>query len=83
MIRNDNAVNGAGRGDRNIIDDAIDRVSQKFEAGDERNVQIAVCKLCAKGDGMIERNWTWPTVNKWTGVEIFDAADARGFQREM
>jgi len=78
----DDAVDRSGGRNRNIIDDPVDRVAKEFETRDERDIEITVRKLCAKGGGMIERNRTWPAVNERTGVEIFDAADAERFQRE-
>jgi hypothetical protein len=40
-MRDDYAVNRSVRGNRNVINDPVDRVAQKFETGDKRNIKFA------------------------------------------
>jgi len=79
-MRNDNAVNRSGGGNGNVIDDSVNWIAQKFEAGDERNIEIAARELRAKRSRMIERDLTRPAADERAGVKIFDAPDAWGFQ---
>ena len=46
-MRDDHAVNRASARDRNAIDDAIDRIAEKFETGNERNIEIGRAQLGA------------------------------------
>jgi len=80
LMRNDNAVNGPSRRNGNIIDDSIDRVAQKFETGNKSNIELTTCKPLAERRWMIEIHLTSPPANERAGIEIFDAADAKGFQ---
>jgi hypothetical protein len=47
-MRDDYAVNRSVRGNGKIITDPVDRVSQKFETGDKRNIKFASGKLIAE-----------------------------------
>ena len=76
----DHAVNGAVRRDRNIIDNPVNRVAQKFQTGDKGNIQLTACKPLTERRWMIEIHLSRPPANKRAGVEIFDATDATGFQ---
>jgi hypothetical protein len=40
-MRDDYAVNRSVRGNRNVINNPVDRVTQKFETGDKRNIKFA------------------------------------------
>jgi len=77
---NDHAVNRAYGRDRNIINNPVDRVAQKFETGNKSNIELTARKPLAKRRWMIEIHLTRPPANERAGVEIFDAADAKGFQ---
>jgi len=37
----DYAVNRSARGNGNVINDPVDRVTQKFKTGDKRNIKFA------------------------------------------
>jgi len=86
-MRNDNAVNGPSRRNGNIIDDSIDRVAQKFETGNKSNIDLAARKPLAERRWMIEIHLASPPSDEASppsderaGIEIFDAADAKGLQ---
>ena len=79
-MRNDDAVNGTVGRNGNIIDDPVNRVAQKFDTGDESDIELTLRKAFAKHRWMIEMHLTRPPTNEWAGVEIFDAADAERFQ---
>ena len=81
-MRDDNAVNRPSRRDRNIINDSISRVAQKFKTGDKGKIEFASGKFIAECRWMIEVYVARPSSNEWTGVEIFDAADPCRFQSE-
>jgi hypothetical protein len=68
--------------DRDVVDDPIDRIAQEFEARDEGKTDITTRELRAQRRRLIERNLSRPTANQRPSVEIFDAADAQGFQSE-
>ena len=55
----------------------INRVAQKFETGNERDIEFARGQFAAERRGMIEIDRPRPAVNQRPGVEIFDAADAQ------
>src|SRR5215470_16828855 len=76
-MRDDHAVNRAVRCNGNTINDSINRVAQKFEAGDKRNIALAVRESFAKRRWMIERHRAWPSSNERKGIKVFDAADAK------
>jgi hypothetical protein len=63
------------RADRDAIDQGVNGVPQKFETGDERDVEGASRKFVTKNAGMIEHNFARPAVDERTRVEIFDATD--------
>jgi hypothetical protein len=81
-IRDDNAVNWSSRRDRNIVHDSISGVAQKLETGNKSKIEFVSGKFTAKRRWMIEVHLVFPSSNERTGVEIFDAADAWGFQNE-
>ena len=81
-VRDNDTVNWAVRGNGNFVNNPVNGVTQKFEAGDERNVEFAGGKFIAERRWMIEVNVACPSSNEWTGVEIFDAADPCRFQSE-
>jgi len=74
-MRDDHAVNRAGRRNGNVIHDSVNRVAYKFETGDEGNIELTICKPLAERRWMIEMHLSAPPSNKRTGVEIFDAPD--------
>ena len=76
LMCNNNAVNRSGGGNGNVIDDSVNWIAQKFEAGDERDIEIAARKSRAKRSRMIERDLTRPAADERAGVKIFDATDA-------
>jgi hypothetical protein len=80
LMRNDNAVNGPSRRNGNIINDSIDRVAQKFETGNKSNIELAARKPLTERRWMIEIDLPSPPLDERAGIEIFDAADAKGFQ---
>ena len=81
-VRDDNAVNWSNRRNRNIVDDSISGVAQKLETGNKGKIEFASGKFTAERGWMIEVHLVFPSSNERTGVEIFDAADAWGFQNE-
>jgi len=81
-MRDDNAVNLPSRRDRNIINDSISRIAQKFETGNKGKIEFTSGKFIAERRWMIEVHVAFPSPNEWSGVEIFDAADAWRFQSE-
>jgi hypothetical protein len=81
-MRDDNAVNWSNRRDRNIVRDSISGVAQKLETGNKGKIEFASGKFTAQRRWMIEVHLVFPSSNERTGVEIFDAADAWGFQNE-
>ena len=76
-MREEDAVDRAIGGDRELIDDRVDRVAQKFETGNKRDIEFARGKLPAKRRRMIEMHRATPAVDERPGVEIFDATDAK------
>ena len=81
-MRDDNAVNWSSRRNRNIVHDSISGVAQKLETGNKGKIEFASGKFTAERRWMIEVHFVFPSSNERTGVEIFDAADAWGFQNE-
>ena len=79
-MRDDNAVNRSGGGNRYIIDDSINWVAQKFETRDKSNIDLTARKPLAERRWMTENHLASPPSDERTGVEVFDAADAKGFQ---
>jgi len=47
-MRDDYAVNRSARGNGNVINDPVDRVTQKFETGDKRNIKFASGEFIAE-----------------------------------
>jgi len=82
-MRDDNAVNRSGGGNRYIIDDSINWVAQKFETGNKGNVEAAARKSFAEHRWMIEVDGAGPSSNQWTSIEVFDATDAERFQSRL
>ena len=77
-MRDNDTVNRSVGGNGNVINDPVNRVTQKFEAGDERNIEFAGCKFIAERRRMIEIHLAFPAVDERAGVEIFYATDAEG-----
>src|SRR5205085_11573636 len=67
----------AVRRNGNAIDDPVNRITQKFETGNERDVQFAARELRAKRRGVIEHDDAGPSMNQGTRVEIFNAANTK------
>jgi hypothetical protein len=82
-VRDNDTVNRSVRGNANVINDPVNRVTQKFEAGDERNIEFPGRKFIAERRWMIEVHIAFPTADKRAGVEIFYATYAEGVQCEM
>ena len=76
------AVNRSGRRNRNIIHDPVDWIAQKFETGSKGDIKLASGKFIAQRRWVVEIHIAWPPSNQRLRVEIFDAADAKRFQRE-
>jgi hypothetical protein len=81
-MRNDDAINRSVGRNRNIINDPVDRVPQKFKAGDKRNIEFFRGESVAEGRRIIKVQFGLPAVDEWTRIEIFYATNAEGFQRE-
>jgi hypothetical protein len=81
-MRDNHAVNRSGRRNRNIIHDLVDWVAQKFETGSKGYIKLAPGQFIAQGRWVVEIHIAWPPSNQRLRVEIFDAADAKGFQIE-
>ena len=81
-MRDYHAVNRSGRRNRNIIHNLVEWVAQKFETGSKGNIKLAPGKFIAQRRWMVEIDIAWPPSNQRLRVEIFDAADAKGFQIE-
>ena len=47
-MRDDYAVNRSVRGNGNVINDPVDRVTQKFETGYKRNIKFASREFIAE-----------------------------------
>src|SRR4051812_24497602 len=76
-MRDEHAVNGAVRSDRGLINDPVNGISQKFETGNQRNIQFATRKLSAKRGWMIKRDLARPAMNQRPRIEISNAADTK------
>ena len=75
-MRDDDTVNLTPGGNRDAVDDPVNRTTQKFETGNEGNVEIAAIEFSTKRCRMIKINGApSPTVNQGTSVEIFNATD--------
>jgi hypothetical protein len=62
-MSHDNAVDGTIGRNRNAIHNAINWISKKFEAGDERDVEFGAGKLNAESRRVIQHDIAGPTVN--------------------
>src|SRR5262249_38614803 len=82
-MRNNDTVNFPAGRNRDAVDDPVNRTMQKFEAGNERNIQIAALEFSTKRRRMIEIDHTFPAMNQWAGVEIFNATDAQRLHHEI
>ena len=76
-MRHDNAVNHSIGRNRNGVDNRVNRITQKFETGDERYIQFAGREFAGERRGMIEIYRSAPVVNERTRVEIFNAAESQ------
>ena len=76
----DHAVNRAYGRDRNIINNPVNRVAQKFETRDKSNIDLTARKPLAERRWMTKVYLASPPSDERTSVEVFDAADAKGFQ---
>jgi hypothetical protein len=83
-MRNDNTVNLAPGRNRDSVDDSVNRTTQKFETGNEGNVEIAAIEFSTKRCRMIKINGAPPpSVNQGASVEIFNAADANRLHKKV
>src|SRR5205085_10696790 len=80
-MRHNHAINLAARRNGELVHNPIDWATEKFEAGDERDIEIATLKLPAKGGWMIKINVSGPAVNQRASIKIFDAANAQHLSR--
>ena len=48
---------------------------QKFEARDQRDLELTIREFLAKRARVVEIDLAWPTVDEGTGVKVFDAAE--------
>ena len=62
------AVNRAVGRNRNVVNDPIDRVAQKFEAGNKRDVELALRESLTQGGRMVELNVARPAADERTSV---------------
>src|ERR1044071_3781862 len=76
-MREDDAKHRTVGGDRNAIDDGVNRIAQIFKTRDERNIQLARGQSPAERRGMIKLDVARPTVDERAGVQVFDAAEAK------
>src|SRR6266571_3279702 len=76
-MREINAVNRATRGNRQAIDNRIDWVAQKFEAGNQRHIQLAFREHSTERRRMIKTDFPRPAMNERPGIEIFDATEPK------
>ena len=54
--------------DRNVINDAVDRVAEKFEAGNKRDVELAFRESLTQSGRMAELNLARPASDERTSV---------------
>src|SRR5689334_9807571 len=78
-MREYDTINGAIGCDRNVINDAVNRVAEKLEAGNKRYVKVTVGEPLTQCRWMIEINRARPSADEWKSVEILYAADAQHF----
>ena len=53
---------------RNAVNDLIDRVAQKFETGNKRDIELAFRQSLTQSGWMIELNIALPTADKRTSI---------------
>ena len=76
-VRDHDAVNWSIGRNRNVVNDPINRVAQKLEAGNKCHVESTVREPPTQNRWMIEIYLALPAADQRTGVEIFYAADAQ------
>src|SRR6476620_12666218 len=74
-MRNEDAVDRTVRGNRDAVDERVNRIAQKLETGDKRHIQSSGRKLFAEGARMIKHDFARPAVDERTGVEILNATN--------
>src|SRR5262249_58124879 len=62
-VRDYYAVNRAVGGNGNVVNDSIDRVAQKLEAGNKRDVELAFRESLTQSGWMIELNIARPAAD--------------------
>ena len=62
------AVNRAVRRNGNVVNNSIDRVAQKFEAGNKRDVKLAFRESLTQSGRMVELNVARPAADERTSV---------------
>jgi hypothetical protein len=67
-VRDYYTVNRAVGRNGNVVNDPIDRVAQKFEAGNKRDVKLAFRKSLAQSGRMVELNLAGPGADERTSV---------------
>ena len=80
-VRNNNAVNRATCRNGNAVDNPVNRVAEKLEAGNESDIEFTRAEPPAKRRWMIELDRPRPAMDKRPGIEIFNAADAQSALR--
>src|SRR5207247_10427599 len=75
-IRDDNAVNRPSRRDRNIVNDSIRGVAEKFETGNKGKIEYGSGKMIEERRWMIEVDVACPSSSERPVVETFAADDA-------
>jgi hypothetical protein len=83
VVRDNDTVNRSVRGNGNIVNDPVNRITQNFEAGDKRNIEFAGGKFIAERRRMVEVHVAFPAVDERAGVEIFYATDAERLQSQL
>ena len=71
----DHAVNRTFGRNRNSIDNAISGIPEKFETGNQRNIEIAALQLGAQDRRMIKNNFARPTADQRPSIEIANATN--------
>jgi len=71
------AVNRSLGRNRNVLNNPVNRVTQKFEAGNKRDIKLTVREPLTQCRWMIEIDAASPAVNERTSVKIFYATDAQ------
>jgi len=73
----EDGVNGAARGDGNLIDDRESGLAQRLEDGDESNVDLAGGQKIGQAGGMLEDGLAVVGRDQGLRVEVLHAADAK------